>query len=91
MHTVFKAYASDVVTTYAFGDSFNFLDDQDWGHAYFSSTDKYFSLTHVFGHFPITMSIVNNIPTWLLKLFIPNLEEMSSKQTVSICLLQYNR
>ncbi|KAL8841191.1 MAG: hypothetical protein Q9170_001045 [Blastenia crenularia] len=78
MHPIFKAYASDVITTYAFGDCFHFLGEEDWGMGYFSSTDAYFSLTHVFGHFPIVMKLVNNVPTWALGLFIPNLTEMSS-------------
>ncbi|KAM5343621.1 hypothetical protein ACJ41O_012158 [Fusarium nematophilum] len=80
MHTVFKAYTSDVIATYAFGDCFHFLEEENWGAAYFASTDKYFSLTHIFGHFPITMKLVNNMPTWGLRLFIPNLTEMAGKQ-----------
>ena len=50
--------------------------------AYFISADRYFSLTHVFGHFPIVMKLVNNMPTWALRIFIPNLTEMSQKQMV---------
>lgn len=84
MHTVFKAYASDIITTYAFGDSFHFLDQNDWGSSYFTSTDKYFTLTHIFGQWPLTMMVVNNLPTWVLGIFIPNLAEMSSKQTVTL-------
>ncbi|KAF5026931.1 hypothetical protein F66182_961 [Fusarium sp. NRRL 66182] len=80
MHTIFKAYTSDVITTYAFGDSFHFLEDEDWGAAYFSSTDKYFRLTHVFGHFPLSMKLINGMPIWALRLFIPNLTEMAGKQ-----------
>lgn len=83
MHTVFKAYASDVITTYAFGDCFHFLEEEDWGHSYFSSTDEYFKLTHIFGHFPIIMKLVNNTPLWLMELFMPNLSEMGGKQMVS--------
>lgn len=82
MHTVFKAYASDIITTYAFGDCFHFLDEKDWGRAYFSSTDKYFDLTHIFGQFPIVMKLVNSMPMWALQIFIPNLTEMSGKQNV---------
>ena len=87
LHTVFKAYASDIITTYAFGDCFHFLDEDDWGEAYFDSTEKYFGLTHVFGSFPVVMRLVNNAPTWLLRLFIDNLSEMSEKQMVSIAYL----
>ncbi|KAI2618667.1 cytochrome P450 [Hypomontagnella submonticulosa] len=81
MHTVFKAYASDIITTYAFGDCFHFLEEDDWGRSYFKSTDKYFDLTHIFGHFPLVMLLVNNAPKWILQLFIPNLTEMAEKQT----------
>ncbi|KAJ5193929.1 cytochrome P450 [Penicillium cf. griseofulvum] len=81
MHHVFKAYASDVITTYAFGDSFHFMNEKDFGHAYFGSTDKYFSLTHVFGHFPVVMRLVNACPAWVLGIFIPNLKVMAEKQT----------
>ncbi len=82
LHTVFKAYASDIITTYAFGDCFHFLDEDDWGMTYFDSTEKYFGLTHVFGHFPIVMKLVNNAPTWALRLIIDNLSEMSEKQEI---------
>ncbi|KAL8888077.1 MAG: hypothetical protein Q9192_006232, partial [Flavoplaca navasiana] len=80
MHDIFKAYASDLITSYAFGGCFHYLDQEDWGAGYFSSTDDYFSLTHVFGHFPIVERLVNSMPTWALGLFIPNLTEMSEKQ-----------
>lgn len=84
IHPIFKAYASDIITTYAFGDCFHFLSAEDWGHAYFSSTDKYFRLTHVFGHFPIVLKLLDNMPSWFLGLMIPSLTEMSEKQMVSI-------
>ncbi|KAI0401350.1 cytochrome P450 [Xylaria palmicola] len=80
MLTVFQAYASDVITSYAFGDSVDFLDDEDWGEEYFSSQESYFKLTHIFGCFPVVMSLVNNIPAWVLGVFIPNLSAMSEKQ-----------
>lgn len=83
MHPVFQAYASDVITTYSFGDCFHFLDDKDFGHDYFGSAEKYFSLTHVFGHFPVVMRLVNACPAWFLGIFIPNLKVMAEKQKVS--------
>lgn len=82
LHTVFKAYASDIITTYAFGDCFHFLREEDWGMAYFDSTEKYFGLTHVFGHFPVVMKLVNSAPSWALRIFIDNLSQMSEKQMV---------
>ncbi|KAI1271765.1 cytochrome P450 [Xylaria sp. FL0933] len=80
MATVFQAYASDVITSYAFGDSANFLDDENWGEGYFSSQERYFRLTHIFGCFPIIMRLVNHMPAWVMSIFIPNLSAMSERQ-----------
>ncbi|KAJ8126552.1 hypothetical protein O1611_g7086 [Lasiodiplodia mahajangana] len=80
MLAVFQAFASDNITTYAFGDCFNFIDDEDWGEEYFASQEKYFKLTHVFGSFPIVMRLVNNMPTWLLGMMMSNLSAMTEKQ-----------
>ncbi|KAI1156181.1 cytochrome P450 [Nemania diffusa] len=41
----------DVITIYAFGDSFGFLDEPDLGRPYFEATGLFFELTHIFGHF----------------------------------------
>ncbi|KAI1114231.1 cytochrome P450 [Nemania sp. NC0429] len=80
MLSVFQAYASDNVTTYAFGDCFNFIDDESWGSEYFHSQEKYFKLTHIFGTFPMVMRLVNSLPVWLMSMFIPNLSSMTEKQ-----------
>ncbi|KAI1424146.1 cytochrome P450 [Xylaria sp. FL1777] len=80
MLMVFQAYASDIITFYAFGDCFHFMESEDWGEGYFSSQDKYFQLTHIFGAFPIVMRIINIIPSWIMRIFIPNLSEMTEKQ-----------
>lgn len=82
VHTVFKAYASDIITTYAFGDCFHFLDEDDWGEAYFASTEIYFKLNHAFAHIPYLSRLVNYLPAAALGLFLPNLKEMSAKQSV---------
>lgn len=84
MHTIFKAYASDIITTYAFGDCFHFLDEDDWGEAYFTSTEIYFKLNHAFAHIPYLMRVVNNLPPSIFKLFVPNLAEMAEKQSVRV-------
>ena len=51
-HHMLKACASDVITLYAFGDSFHWLDKPDCGRSYFEAGDMFNSLTHVFGAFP---------------------------------------
>ena len=55
IHPIFKVYASDIIATYAFGDCFLFLETEDWGKGYLESTNSYFALTHIFGHFAVVM------------------------------------
>ncbi|KAI0854609.1 cytochrome P450 [Xylaria cubensis] len=80
MLMVFQAFASDIITSYAFGDCFNFMECEDWGEEFFSSQDKYFQLTHIFGAFPIIMRVINMTPSWIMGIFIPNLFAMTEKQ-----------
>ncbi|KAL9121201.1 MAG: hypothetical protein Q9187_002237 [Circinaria calcarea] len=46
MHYVLKACTSEVITKYAFGDSFHFLDEEDYATPYMKATDVY----HLFNH-----------------------------------------
>lgn len=83
MHHVFKACASDVITVYAFNDSFDFMNEPDFGTSYFESTDWFFYLTHVFGLVPWLVDLVQNVPSWVLRIFIPSLEQLRDRQDVS--------
>ena len=82
MHHLFRACTSDVITVYAFGDSFHFLDKQDYGTLYFEATNLFFALTHVFGHFPWFALLVQSAPAWIVRTFFPSLKELLNKQTV---------
>ena len=84
MHHIFKAYTSDVITEYAFGDSFHFMDAPDYGRLYFEATDFFFSLTHVFGHFPWYACLVQSAPAWVVRTLSPTLRELVDKQTVGL-------
>jgi cytochrome P450 len=52
MNLLFKTYTTDTVVQYAFGDSFHFLDDAECGKPYFKAVEMFFSLNHLFGHWP---------------------------------------
>lgn len=82
MHHVFKACASDVITVYAFGECFGFMDTPDFGRAFFESTDVFFFLTHVFGLVPWLVHYVQNVPSWVIKTFLPWLSELRDRQDV---------
>lgn len=84
LHHVFKACTSDVITGYAFGDSFHFLDEREYGKSYFEATDVLFGLTHIFGHFPWFAILVRSAPAWAIKTFFPSMREVTERQKVRI-------
>jgi cytochrome P450 len=73
MHHIFKACASDVIIVYAFDDSFEFMNQLDYGKSFFDSIDVFFYMTHLFALVPTLVQFAQNAPSWLLKIFIPNL------------------
>ncbi|KAK0635458.1 cytochrome P450 [Bombardia bombarda] len=80
MHYVFRACTSDLITKYAFGESFHFLDKEDFAIPYMESTDVFFKLNHTFCHFPWVGMLIGLSPPWAVKTFIPSLTEMWDKQ-----------
>lgn len=80
MHPVFRACANDVITTYAFGTCFNFLEEPTFGLAYFDSCDLMFRLNIVFGHFFWLADLVHNTPLWLVPYIIPGMRLLVEKQ-----------
>lgn len=84
MHYVLKACTSDIITKYAFGDSFHFLDDEEYAIPYMKSTDVYHLFNHAFCHFPWVGTLIASAPTWAIKTCIPGLTEMWNKQKVII-------
>jgi hypothetical protein len=83
-HHMLKACASDVITLYAFGDSFHFLDKADCGRSYFEAGDSFNSLTHVFGAFPWLARLAIAAPRWLIKVLRPSSAEFVDSQVVII-------
>lgn len=82
MHYVFRAFTSDLITEYAFGDSFHFLEKGNFAMPYMLSTDVFFILNHTFCHFPWVGTLLALAPPWAVKTFIPSLTEMWDKQMV---------
>lgn len=82
IHHVFKACTSDVITKYAFGDCFNFMERNDFGKPYFNATDLFFSLNHVMIFFPWFAVLIQNTPGWFVKMLMPDLAELVDKKSV---------
>ncbi|KAI1361471.1 cytochrome P450 CYP682H1 [Xylaria arbuscula] len=80
IHDLFKAAASDIITMYAFDNSFDFLDLPDYGQSYFDATHNFFLLTHVCVLLPWLYPIIQGSPDWLLRLLFPGLSEVRDRQ-----------
>ncbi|KAL9118013.1 MAG: hypothetical protein Q9187_005443 [Circinaria calcarea] len=80
MHHIFKACTSDVITVYAFDNSFEFMNKPDYGKSFFDSTDVFFYMTYLFALVPALVQFAQNTPSWLLKIFIPNLAQLRDRQ-----------
>ncbi|OBT53237.1 hypothetical protein VE04_06884 [Pseudogymnoascus sp. 24MN13] len=80
LHHMFKACASDIITLYAFGDSFHFMDQPDYGKPYFRAGEAFNSMTHVFGAFPWLLTIATSVPGWLFKHLNPEMTEFVDRR-----------
>lgn len=80
MHYVLKACTSDVITKYAFGDSFHFLDEEDYAIPYMEATDVFHLFNHAFCHFPWVGTLIASAPVWAINTFLPGLTEMWNKR-----------
>ncbi|KAL2863960.1 cytochrome P450 [Aspergillus lucknowensis] len=83
-HFVLKAAACDIITQYAFGQSFHFLDEEDFASPYIEATDAFHFFNHAMCHFPIVGTLLALAPDWAIKTFIPGLTEMWNKKTMWI-------
>lgn len=81
-HYVLKACACDIITAYAFGQSFDFLGQEDFATPYIEATDIFHFFNHAMCHFPIVGTALATAPDWLIKAVFPGLTEMWNKKTV---------
>ncbi len=84
VHRVFKACASDIITTYALNSSLNFLDMDDYGQAWFDSTDIFFYFTHIFAVFPWFVRLVQFAPSFIVESVVPSLRYLQLRQMVRL-------
>ncbi len=89
MHFVLKACASDIITKYAFGNSFHFLDEDDFATPYMEATDVFHLFNHAMCHFPIVGTLLATASPWAIKTFIPGLTGMWDKRGVCSAAAQY--
>lgn len=77
---MFRALTNDFITTYAFGESIGLLDESDFGRSYYESSDVFFRMSHLFGHFYWLADFVYSLPLWVAPKLFPSLTELAKKQ-----------
>ena len=68
LYNGFRAISVDVITDYAFGKCYDFLEDEDFGASYFTMFRELVSSFWVFQQFPFLQSIAIGMPMWLARL-----------------------
>ena len=58
----YSCFASDVITEYCFGESFQYLDQPTWEPNYRTALNILFGYIHIFRHFPLIAYLIEAIP-----------------------------
>ncbi|KAL4776899.1 cytochrome P450 [Aspergillus nidulans var. acristatus] len=87
LHHGFRAISVDVITDYAFGDSYNFLDRDDFGIDFFNGFRDTGPALWTFQQFPIIQRVAKKMPFWLAErlsapLALRRSQHMSSRAQV---------
>ncbi|PWY86892.1 cytochrome P450 [Aspergillus heteromorphus CBS 117.55] len=68
LHYGFRALSVDVITDYAFDNCYGFLDEQDFGVAFFEMIRGFGPAFWFFQQFPAIQDVALKMPFWLAKL-----------------------
>ncbi len=80
---VFKAATSDIITKYAFGNSTNFMDLDDYNMPFFKAIEQTFLLSPACMHFPWLGPLMEALPPSVTKAITPGLADMWKFREVS--------
>jgi hypothetical protein len=84
LHHMMIACASDIVTLHAFGESFRFLDQPDFGQSYFAASGVLLDMTHIFAAVPWLAGLAVSTPGWLAKWMNPSLSQFVDRKDVRL-------
>lgn len=84
LHHGFRAISIDVITDYAFDNSYNFLDEEDFGVGFFNNIRAIGPALWFFQQFPAIQDLALHIPYWLAKRLSGPLASMMLQQEVSL-------
>jgi len=84
LHYAFRAVSVDVITDYAFGESYKLLDAPDFGKEFFDIIRGFGPATLFFQTFPIARYVALRVPSWLGMLFKKPWRKMLQHRQVCI-------
>lgn len=82
LDTAFVALTGDVISQYAFGTSFDFLDGKDPGAAWKATLIASFDSTNLTKFFPWLNGLFKVLPSWVASLYPPQMNMMQWQSTV---------
>ena len=87
LHHGFRAISVDVISDYAFGYSYDFLNQEDFGVEFFNMIRDFGPAFWFFQQFPAIQPVALKTPFWVAKLTSPPLTRMILHQEVCIVYL----
>lgn len=82
LHYPFRAVSVDVITDYAFDNSYGFLDKEQYGREFFDIVRGFGPATLFFQAFPTFRRRALKLPLWVGKLLNEHLESMIAHREV---------
>ena len=80
----FAALTMDVITDYAYAQSYNCLDEPDFAPIWPEAVDSISEQTHINKQFPWILPLMRLIPLWLVKQLNPHIMRLISFQVVCL-------
>lgn len=82
LHDPFRAVSIDVITDYAFDNSYEFLDQEKFGREFFDIVRGFGPATLFFQAVPGLRKLALSVPLWLGRLVNEHLESMMAHRQV---------
>ncbi|KAL4744321.1 hypothetical protein BDW72DRAFT_212832 [Aspergillus terricola var. indicus] len=71
LSAAFAALTADIITTYSYGESFNFLEDESFHSEVRNAIMETEKLDHISRLFPVVLTIIRHVPVWAFAIVKP--------------------
>ncbi|RFU80113.1 cytochrome p450 [Trichoderma arundinaceum] len=81
---VYSTFATDIISDYLYGWSFNFLDKAGWDANYLASMEMLESMAFINRHIPFVRDLQPHIPPWAVRPFSSDMSKAMQDMMVNI-------